>query len=106
MKNDRIVHCVAPTKGDVRRVMVEGDSGLMNVCHKNDKTYRGKELGYPTWSPTNNTMTWANGSKAVFFSAEDLRDLGDHRLIRCGQMNFVLGGTLKRLGTWHSLVYA
>ena len=71
MKNDRIVHCVAPTKGDVRRVMVEGDSGLMNVCHKNDKTYRGKELGYPTWSPTNNTMTWANGSKAVFFSAED-----------------------------------
>ena len=71
MKNDRIVHCVAPTKGDVRRVMVEGDSGLMNVCHKSDKTYRGKELGYPTWSPTNNTMTWANGSKAVFFSAED-----------------------------------
>lgn len=68
---DRIVHCVAPTKGDVRRVMVEGDSGLLNVCHKSDKTYRKADMGYPVWSPTNNSMTWANGAKAVFFSAED-----------------------------------
>lgn len=66
-----IVHCVAPTKGDVRRVMVEGDSGLLNVCWKGDKTYRGAPMGYPVWSPTNNTLTWENGAKAVFFSAED-----------------------------------
>jgi len=66
-----IVHCVAPTKGDVRRVMVEGDSGLLNVCWKGDKTYRGAHMGYPVWSPTNNTLTWENGAKAVFFSAED-----------------------------------
>jgi phage terminase large subunit-like protein len=51
--------------------MVEGDSGLLNVCWKGDKTYRGKHIGYPEWSPTNNTMTWENGAKAVFFSAED-----------------------------------
>lgn len=70
-KGDKIVHCVAPTKGDVRRVMVEGDSGLLNVCWKGDKTYRGKHIGFPVWSPTNNTLTWENGSKAVFFSAED-----------------------------------
>ena len=70
-KGDKIVHCVAPTKGDVRRVMVEGDSGLLNVCWKGDRTYRGKQIGFPVWSPTNNTLTWENGSKAVFFSAED-----------------------------------
>ena len=70
-KGDKIVHCVAPTKGDVRRVMVEGDSGLLNVCWKGDKTYRGKDIGFPVWSPTNNTLTWENGCKAVFFSAED-----------------------------------
>jgi phage terminase large subunit-like protein len=68
---DKIVHCVAPTKGDVRRVMVEGDSGLLNVCWSGDETYRGKHIGYPVWSPTNNSLTWENGSKAVFFSAED-----------------------------------
>jgi phage terminase large subunit-like protein len=68
---DKIVHCVAPTKGDVRRVMVEGDSGLLNVCWEGDKTYRGKHIGFPVWSPTNNSLTWENGAKAVFFSAED-----------------------------------
>lgn len=68
---DKRIACVAPTKGDVRRVMVEGDSGLLNVCWKGDRTYRGAEMGFPEWSPTNNTLTWANGAKAEFFSAED-----------------------------------
>lgn len=67
----RRIACVAATKGDVRRVMVEGESGLLNVCWKGDKTHAGKEMGYPVWSPTNNTLTWANGAKAEFFSAED-----------------------------------
>lgn len=68
---DKRVAAVAPTKGDVRRVMVEGDSGLLNVCWKGDKTYRGADMGYPEWSPTNSTLTFANGAKVEFFSAED-----------------------------------
>jgi phage terminase large subunit-like protein len=51
--------------------MVEGESGLLNVCWEHDKTYRGAKMGYPVWSPTNNTISWDNGSKAEFFSAED-----------------------------------
>ena len=51
--------------------MVEGDSGLLNVCWAGDKTDRGVHLGYPVWSPTNNTISWANGAKVEFFSAED-----------------------------------
>lgn len=65
------IACVAPTKGDVRRVMVEGESGLLSICWKGDRTYRNADMGYPVWSPTNNTMTWANGARAEFFSAED-----------------------------------
>lgn len=65
------IGCVAPTKGDVRAIMVEGQSGLLNVCWKGDKTYKGAHMGFPVWSPTNNTMTWENGAKARFFSAED-----------------------------------
>ena len=53
---DRRIACVAPTKGDVRRTLVEGESGILNVCWKGDKTYRGAEMGFPTWSPTNNTI--------------------------------------------------
>ena len=68
---DKRIACVAPTKGDVRRVMVEGESGLLNVCWKNDTTYTGAKMGYPTWAPTNNSLTWENGAVAQFFSAED-----------------------------------
>lgn len=65
------IACVAPTKGDIRRVMVEGESGLLNVCWEHDKTYRGAKMGYPVWAPTNNTLSWENGAKVEFFSAED-----------------------------------
>lgn len=71
MSGDRRIACVAPTKGDVRRVMVEGESGLLNVCWDKDKTYSGVEMGMPVWSVTNNSLVWANGAKAEFFSAED-----------------------------------
>jgi len=68
---DKRIACVAPTKGDVRRVMVEGESGILSVCWEGDKTYRGGKMGAPEWSPTNNTIIWENGAKAEFFSAED-----------------------------------
>lgn len=71
MSGDKRIACIAPTKGDVRRVMVEGESGLLNVCWKNDTTYKGQNIGKPIWQPTNNTITWENGAKAEFFSAED-----------------------------------
>lgn len=65
------IACIAPTKGDVRRVMVEGESGLLNTCWKGDKTLKGAPMGRPVWSPTNNSITWENGAVAQFFSAED-----------------------------------
>lgn len=65
------IACVGPTKGSVRQVMIDGESGLLSVCHSGDKTYKGVHLGKPVWSPTNNTVTWANGAKVEVFSAED-----------------------------------
>lgn len=62
---------IAPTRGDIRRVLVEGESGILNVCWEGDKNVRGTHLGRPVWSPTNNTLTWANGAKVECFSAED-----------------------------------
>jgi len=67
----RRIAAVAPTNSDIRRVMVEGESGFLNTCWKGDTTYRGGKLGYPIWSPTNRTLTWENGAKVEFYSAED-----------------------------------
>jgi len=68
-KTKNRVAAVAPTYSDIRRVMVEGESGFLNVCWKGDKTHRGGKMGFPVWSPTNRTLTWESGAKVEFYSA-------------------------------------
>lgn len=63
--------CVAATNSDIERVMVQGESGFLNVCWKGDKTHAGKEMGFPEWSPTKRSVKWANGAQALFFSSEE-----------------------------------
>ena len=65
------IAAVASTNSDIERVMVKGESGFLAVCSKNDKTNKGKELGFPEWSPTKRTLSWANGAKVEFYSAEE-----------------------------------
>jgi len=70
-KGHKRIAAVAATNSDIERVMVKGESGFLACCHKTDKTYKGKEIGYPEWSPTKRTLTWANGAKVEFYSAEE-----------------------------------
>jgi len=65
------IAAVAATNSDIERVMVKGESGFLSVCWKGDKTYNGKKLGYPEWSPTKRSLTWENGAKVEFYSAEE-----------------------------------
>lgn len=65
------IMAVAATNSDIERVMVKGESGFLACCWKGDKTYAGAEMGYPEWSPTKRTVTWANGATVTFFSAEE-----------------------------------
>lgn len=65
------IAAVAATNSDIERVMVKGESGFLTLCWKGDKTYKGKEMGFPEWSPTKRTLTWANGAKVEFYSAEE-----------------------------------
>lgn len=65
------IAAVASTNSDIERVMVKGESGFLSLCWKGDKTYKGKEMGYPEWSPTKRTLSWANSAKVEFYSAEE-----------------------------------
>lgn len=67
----RRIMAVAATNSDIERVMVKGESGFLACCWKGDKTYAGVDMGYPEWSPTKRTITWANGANVTFFSAEE-----------------------------------
>jgi phage terminase large subunit-like protein len=51
---------VGATFADVRRVMIEGESGLLNI---------GPAAGRPRWEPSNAELRWPNGSMATVYSA-------------------------------------
>lgn len=70
-KGKRHIIAVAATNSDIERVMVKGESGFLSICWKGDKTDKGVEMGFPDWSPTKRTVTWANGAQVTFFSAEE-----------------------------------
>lgn len=53
---------VAPTSGDIRRVMVEGESGILAIS---PSWFR------PQWLPTRNKLVWPNGVTASAYSADE-----------------------------------
>jgi len=58
----RAVAMVAPTARDTRRIMVEGPSGLLNLC---------PPWAMPTYHSSKGELSWPNGAKAFLYSAEE-----------------------------------
>lgn len=53
---------IAPTTADTRDVVVEGESGIMNIAHPNKR---------PLYEPSKRRLTFPNGAIATLFSAEE-----------------------------------
>jgi phage terminase large subunit-like protein len=58
----RRIALVAPTARDARLVMVEGDSGLLNIEPAERR---------PVFEPSKRQLTWPNGAVANLFSADE-----------------------------------
>lgn len=58
----RRIALVAPTSGDGRDVVVEGESGIMSVFPEGQK---------PEYEPTKRRLTFSNGAIATLYSAEE-----------------------------------
>lgn len=73
------VALVAATVGDYRRVMVEGESGIL-ACSRPDF--------YPDWEPSKYTLTWPNGAVAICYSGEQPNRLRgpQHDLAWCDEL--------------------
>lgn len=57
-----IIFLVGPTYDDVRKTMIEGESGILK---------RGKPHFLPDWQPGNKRILFPNGSMALVFGAEN-----------------------------------
>lgn len=58
----RRIGIVAPTSADLRDVIVEGESGILNVHAPHER---------PLFEPTKRRITWPNGAIATLYSAEE-----------------------------------
>ncbi len=58
----RRIALVAPTAGDARDVMVEGESGLLAIAPPDAR---------PLYEPSKRRLTWPNGAVATLFSADE-----------------------------------
>ena len=56
------VNLIGPTADDVRDVMVRGESGILNVCRKNER---------PRYLAAAARLEWPNGAISLLFSAEE-----------------------------------
>ena len=62
----RRLHFIAPTAGDARDVMVEGESGILAISPPSF---------YPNYEPSKRRLTWPNGATATLFSGEEPKRL-------------------------------
>ncbi len=58
----RRIALIGPTAADVRDVMIEGQSGLINISHPDER---------PSFQPSKRRLIWPNGAKAFCYSAEE-----------------------------------
>ena len=57
---------ISRTPGDVREVMIEGESGILAIS---DPDFR------PIWNPSVRRLTWPNGAIATTYSSENPEQL-------------------------------
>jgi phage terminase large subunit-like protein len=58
----RQIGIIGPTADAVRRIMIEGPSGILSVCPPWNR---------PTYEPSTRKIVWPNGAVAYAFSAEE-----------------------------------
>jgi len=79
---------VGATAADVRDVMVEGESGLLSVCHSRDRDYKGNRMGMPRYQVSTRSIRWANGAVIKLYSAEEPNRLRgpQHQFAWCDEL--------------------
>lgn len=62
IRTTNFVNLIAPTAADVRDVMVEGPSGILACCSRDER---------PKYEPSNRRLLWPNGAISTTFSADE-----------------------------------
>ena len=67
----RHIALIAPTADSARKVMIEGDSGILEGAFEGDTDIKGEIVGRPVYEPSKRQLHWSNGSVATIYTAEE-----------------------------------
>ena len=62
VKHYRYVNLIAATADDARDIMIEGESGILNICPPAER---------PTYLPSKRRLEWPNGARSLIFTADE-----------------------------------
>ena len=62
IKNNRYVNLIGATADDARDIMIEGESGILAVCPKNER---------PQYVASKRRLEWPNGAVSLIFTADE-----------------------------------
>lgn len=62
VRTSQYVNIIGATVADARDIMVEGESGILNICPKSER---------PTFVASKRQLQWPNGAKSLIFSADE-----------------------------------
>ena len=62
----RRIALVGQSEADVRQIMIEGESGILNIHPHHER---------PTYEPSRRLLSWPNGAVAIAYSAENYEQL-------------------------------
>ena len=82
---------IAPTAADIRDVMVEGPSGLLNVAPPWNR---------PRFESSKRRVEWPNGARAVCLSGEEPERARGSTSTPSGPTSWLAGSGPNRPGTW------
>jgi len=62
IKTSNYVNLIGATADDVREIMVDGESGILAICPKDER---------PRYIANKNRLEWPNGARSLLFTAEE-----------------------------------
>ncbi len=62
VKDYPLVNLIGATVDDARDIMIEGESGLLNICPDNER---------PDYKKNDRKLIWPNGAKSLIFTADE-----------------------------------
>jgi phage terminase large subunit-like protein len=62
VRDNEFVNLIGATASDARDILIEGESGLLAICPRNER---------PTYLPSKQKLSWPNGATSLIFTSEE-----------------------------------